>query len=132
MAPPQSPPREPLVLRAEPQIIVAVDPTTVKRRHLDVRGTIEALLLKRISREQLRKCTLQVWDHVGYVVAPSQESTDRIYPPTPGRPNSLCVHAASLAQTHKRAVRFRIAYANSDAGDAILSKWPLPPPGPRG
>ncbi len=119
----------------EPQLIVAVDPKAVERRHLDVRGIVEAYLQTRIAEAVLRVCDLEVHDHVCYVVAPTPEATDRIYPPTPGDENSLRVLATTghfRTRPGAPPVHLRIALANTDAGDSILQKWPLPTPGQHG
>ena len=120
----------------EPPIIIAVDPTAVERRHLDVRGIIEMYMLTRITAEVLRLCSLEVCDHVGYVVAPSPDATERIYPPSPNFPGKIGVHAVTLSPDRslpevvkwRLPLRLRVAFANSDAGDDILRKWPLTKP----
>ena len=92
----------------------------------------------RITEVVLRKCSLEVHGHVGYVVAPSPEATDRIYPPTPderdryARSDRLRVHAVTVAHGLPPPVRLRVAFVNSDAGHSILQHWPLPAPGQRG
>jgi hypothetical protein len=126
---------ESLVFHCEPQLIIAVDPRAVERRHLDVRGIIEMYMQTRITEAVLRSCSLQVHDHVGYVVAPSADATDRIYPPTPdrhdryARSDRLRVHAVTVAHGLPPPVRLRVAFVNSDAGHSILQHWPLPAPG---
>lgn len=134
------PHRESLVFYCEPQIIIAVDPRAVERRHLDVRGIIEMYMQTRITQAVLCECSLQVHGHVGYVDTPSAEATDRIYPPTAdpdrrdryARSDRLRVHAVTVAHGLPPPVRLRVALINSDAGRSILQQWPLPAPGQRG
>ena len=77
----------------------------------------------------MRICTTEVRDHVCYVVCPSKEATDRIYPPSPDRPNSLCVNAVTLQHSScSLPLRLRVALELTDAGDSILQRWPLPEP----
>ena len=114
----------------EPRIIIAVDPTAVERRHLDVREAIETYMLTRIPEAVVRNCFLVVDSHVGYVCSPSPEATDRLYSPTPGS-DSLRVQATTLMHSSCSfmPLRMRIAFEATDAGRSILQMWPLPPIG---
>ena len=87
----------------------------------------------RITEEVLRQCSARVQGHVCFVVCPSPEATDRIYPPT--QDNRLRVHAATLrrsvyaSRSKAPPVRLRVALTDTNAGASILQNWPLPTPG---
>ena len=86
-------------------------------------------LQTRIAVETMRNCRTEVHGHVCYVTCPSPDATDRIYPPSPDSPNSLRVNAVTLQHSScTLPLRLRVALEDTDAGNSILQKWPLPEP----